>query len=192
MICHYASVKEAGGSSEVALASIFTAYSDNSLALTQDRVPCALGKEGCAPAADKKEGDGKSPLGKWPIRFVYYRPDRITPPTTQLRLVPLSPAGGWCDDPNSPHYNQPVALPFAASHEKLWRDDQVYDLIAVLGYNDDPVVPGKGSAIFLHLARENYEGTEGCVALNREHMLQLLQEADAESYICITEAKDPR
>ncbi len=115
----------------------------------------------------------------------------MDPPETALPVMALKPTDGWCDDPSSPHYNQLVTLPFEAGHEKLWRDDHVYDLIGVLGYNDDPVVPGKGSAIFLHLAREHYEGTEGCVALSRPHLLKLLQEAESESYICITDTKEP-
>ena len=84
---------------------------------------------------------------------------------------------GWCDDPAHPDYNRQVVLPFAASHEELWREDQIYDLVVVLGYNDDPVIPGKGSAIFLHLAREDFSPTEGCVACARTDLLDLLRTA---------------
>jgi L,D-peptidoglycan transpeptidase YkuD (ErfK/YbiS/YcfS/YnhG family) len=92
-------------------------------------------------------------------------------------MVALSPDDGWCDDPSSPFYNQHVKLPFAPSHEKLWRDDHVYDLIVVLGHNDDPPVAGMGSAIFAHLARPDYSGTEGCVALKLEDMQAFLHVA---------------
>ncbi len=135
---------------------------------------CALGRSGVTPALAKREGDGASPLGLWPMRQVYYRPDRLERPATLLPVEALIPEAGWCDDPASPLYNRPVLLPFAPRHETLWREDHVYDLIVVLGYNDDPVIPGKGSAIFLHLAREDYSPTEGCVACARQDLLGLL------------------
>jgi L,D-peptidoglycan transpeptidase YkuD (ErfK/YbiS/YcfS/YnhG family) len=89
----------------------------------------------------------------------------------------LSPDDGWCDDPSSPQYNQHVMLPFAPGHETLWRDDHVYDVIVVLGHNDDPPVSGMGSAIFMHLARPDYTGTEGCVAVALPDMLNFLRAA---------------
>lgn len=138
---------------------------------------CALGRSGVTPAAAKREGDGASPVGLWPMREVYFRPDRLERPVTALAVEPLTPEAGWCDDPASPLYNRPVRLPSPLSHEKLWREDHIYDLIVVLGYNDDPVVPGKGSAIFLHLARDDYSSTEGCVACARQDLLSLLAAA---------------
>jgi L,D-peptidoglycan transpeptidase YkuD (ErfK/YbiS/YcfS/YnhG family) len=126
-------------------------------------------------------------LGAWPIRYVYYRPDRVAKPETQLPVVALSPDDGWCDDPKDPAYNTHVKLPWPTSHEKLWRDDHVYDLIVVLGHNDDPVVPGMGSAIFMHLARADYSGTEGCVALGLNDLLELLREAEPGSAVEIRE-----
>lgn len=155
----------------------FTATADGSFLLNEHKVRCALGKGGVRPASEKREGDGASPAGVWPIRRVFYRPDRMTPPPSALPLTALSPDDGWCDDPASPDYNRHVKLPFAASHEKLWREDHVYDLIMVLGHNDDPPVPGIGSAIFAHLARADYGGTEGCVALALADMLAFLREA---------------
>lgn len=136
---------------------------------------CALGKAGVVAAADKREGDNRSPLGLWPIRYVLYRPD-VYPdgPRTDLPVKAIAPDDGWCDAPDDPAYNRPVKLPYPASAERLWRDDHVYDLVAVLGHNDDPPVPGLGSAIFLHLAREDYSGTEGCVALARPDIEALL------------------
>ncbi|MEM7766023.1 MAG: L,D-transpeptidase family protein [Pseudomonadota bacterium] len=135
---------------------------------------CAIGKAGIVSPDTKREGDGTSPRGTWPMRHVLYRPDRETPPETGLECIPLSPHDGWCDDPANPLYNRPVSLPFSASHEKLWRDDAIYDLIVVLGHNDDPVIPGNGSAIFFHLARPDYSPTEGCVALSRPDFLTVL------------------
>ena len=138
---------------------------------------CALGRGGVTPAATKVEGDGASPMGMWPMRQVFWRPDRLARPETALPADALIPEAGWCDDPASPFYNLPVLLPFPMSHETLWRDDGLYDLIVVLGYNDAPAVPGKGSAIFLHLARPDYSPTEGCVACAREDLLALLKTA---------------
>ncbi|MEL3890489.1 L,D-transpeptidase family protein [Ferrovibrio sp. MS7] len=149
------------------------------------RMRCALGKGGCKPALEKREGDGATPLGRWPLRLVFIRQDRVAPPRCALPLVPLDSGMGWCDDPADPAYNRPIRLPFAASHEKLWREDHVYDLIVVLGHNDDPPVPGMGSAIFLHVAREGYAPTEGCVALTREDLVALLERVSVDDALVI-------
>jgi len=111
------------------------------------------------------EGDGITPIGSFPVREIFYRADRIPKPDTRLPLRPIERDDGWCDAPDDPNYNRLVKLPYPASAEQMWREDHLYDLVAVLGYNDDPVVPGKGSAIFLHLARPDYSHTQGCVAL---------------------------
>lgn len=131
---------------------------------------CVLGKGGVRPAADKREGDGASPLGVWPIRAVLYRPDRLSLPPTTLPVRPIAPTDGWCDAADDPAYNRPVTLPYPASAERMWRDDHAYDIVVVLGHNDDPVVPGAGSAIFWHLAQPDWRPTEGCVAVSFETM----------------------
>lgn len=136
---------------------------------------CVLGKGGVRGLRIKREGDGASPLGIWPMRRVFFRPDRLAPPQTGLDLVPLAPHDGWCDDPADPLYNRPVSLPYPARHEQLWRDEPVYDLIVELGYNDDPVVPGLGSAIFLHLMHGDGRQTEGCIALDLHDLLDVLK-----------------
>ena len=153
---------------------IFTAMSDGSFRLDGRITRCALGKGGVIAAADKREGDGKSPLGAWTIRRVLYRPDKGERPKTQLPTRALERDDGWCDAPGDPAYNRAVKLPHPASAEHMWREDDVYDLVCILAHNDDPPVPGLGSAIFLHLARPGYAPTEGCVALSREDMLELL------------------
>jgi L,D-peptidoglycan transpeptidase YkuD (ErfK/YbiS/YcfS/YnhG family) len=137
----------------------------------------ALGKGGLKPAIDKREGDGASPIGVWLLRRVLYRPDKAPPPRTALPVEAIAPDDGWCDTPLDPAYNRPVKLPHKTSAERMWRDDDVYDLVVVLGHNDDPVIPGAGSAIFLHLARPDYAPTEGCVALARADLEALLAQA---------------
>jgi L,D-peptidoglycan transpeptidase YkuD (ErfK/YbiS/YcfS/YnhG family) len=112
------------------------------------------------------------------MRRAFYRPDRALAPPTRLPLQPLDPADGWCDAPDDGAYNRLVRLPYAASAERLWRDDPLYDLLIVLGYNDAPVAAGRGSAIFLHLARDDFGPTEGCIALGRADLLAVLAEAD--------------
>jgi len=139
--------------------------------------PAALGKGGFVAAERKREGDGAGPIGAWPIRRVLYRPDKGPPPKTALPVAAIKPEDGWCDAPLDPAYNRPVALPYPASAERMWRDDGLYDLVAVLGHNDDPVIPGAGSAIFLHVARPDYGPTEGCVALARADLEALLAQA---------------
>lgn len=153
---------------------IFTAYADGWMELPGRLTRCALGPAGVISAGAKREGDGATPAGLWPLRRVFWRPDRGPEPATRLPHAPLSPDDGWCDAPDDPAYNQLVKLPYPASAEPLWRDDRVYDLIVVLGHNDDPVVPGAGSAVFLHLARPDYEPTQGCVALAAGDLLHLL------------------
>ncbi len=133
---------------------------------------CALGRGGRRPK--KQEGDGVTPKGRWSIRQVFYRPDRIIRPSTALPVTPLTPSMGWCDAPSDANYNRLVSLPFSDSHEKLWRQDNLYDLVAVLGYNDRPRARGRGSAIFLHLARKGYTPTEGCIAVSQWDMLRIL------------------
>jgi len=147
---------------------------------------CAIGRNGFIGAKIKKEGDGCTPIGRWIMREVFYRPDREKPPYTALPLLPIQPNDGWCDAPDDPKYNSLVTLPYKATAEKLWRDDHLYDIVVVLGYNDDPAVPGKGSAIFLHLARPDFSPSLGCVHLSRTDLLAILSEADAKSAVLVS------
>ncbi|MEM6651985.1 MAG: L,D-transpeptidase family protein [Pseudomonadota bacterium] len=144
---------------------------------------CALGRGGIVGALQKREGDGASPLGTWRMKRVFYRPDRLQRPQTALPIVPLAKQDGWCDAPDHPLYNRPVRLPFAASHERLWRDDHAYDLVVELAYNDGPILADRGSAIFFHLAHDDYRTTQGCVAIAKEHMLRVLERVSDASAI---------
>jgi L,D-peptidoglycan transpeptidase YkuD (ErfK/YbiS/YcfS/YnhG family) len=155
----------------------FTATADGFLDLGGEKVRCALGRSGVKPAADKREGDGASPAGVWPIRRVLYRPDRGPAPATAFELQPISRHDGWCDDPKDVAYNRPVHLPYPASAEHMWMESGVYDIVVVLGHNDDPVVPGMGSCIFLHLSKPDYSPTQGCVAIARPDLEALLARA---------------
>lgn len=144
--------------------------------------PCVIGKGGARPATDKREGDGATPLGDWPVRAVLLRPGRITLAELGGRLsVPwrwIRDNDGWCDDPADSAYNRPVALPRPTSHERLAREDQAYDALVILGHNDAPPAPGLGSAIFFHQWVTGPGGapraTEGCVAVAPESMRAIL------------------
>jgi len=144
---------------------------------------CAIGRGGFS--TDKKEGDGATPVGAWKMRRLLWRADRLPRPPTGLPVAPTARTDGWCDDPLETRYNEPVSLPFGGSHERLWRRDRVYDLIVVLGYNDDPPRPGRGSAIFLHVARRDFRPTEGCVALRRADLLEVLAGATRSSRVIV-------
>ena len=140
---------------------------------------CALGRSGVKK--NKREGDGATPVGRFLLRRVLYRPDRLDKPKTNLPILPIAENEAWCDDPDYPLYNTKVTLPYPARTEPLWREDHLYDVLVVLGHNDDPVVPGAGSAIFLHVAAPDYAPTEGCVALALNDLLAVLEHADRQS-----------
>jgi L,D-peptidoglycan transpeptidase YkuD (ErfK/YbiS/YcfS/YnhG family) len=144
---------------------------------------CAVGRGGLG--LKLREGDGITPAGTWPLREVLFRPDRIERPMTALPLRAISPNDGWCEEPKDPHYNRHVTLPHPAAAESMWREDHLYDVVCVIGYNDAPVVPGKGSAIFLHLSRPDYTPTQGCVGLPREQIIRVLKDLTPESRIRI-------
>ena len=133
----------------------------------------ALGRGGVR--ADKQEGDGATPAGLLPLRRVLYRADRVAVPRAGVPREPIGPEDGWCDDPGHADYNRQVRLPHGGHCEALWRADGVYDLIGVLGWNDAPVERGRGSAIFLHVAREGFAPTEGCIALPAAELRGVLE-----------------
>ncbi len=139
-------------------------------------IRCAVGRGGIG--IKKGEGDGITPIGNWPMRRILYRADKITKPESYLSITTINENDGWCDDPTDINYNQQIKLPYDNNHtnrgyEKLWRNDNLYDLIVILGHNDSPIIKGKGSAVFLHIAKDGYLPTEGCVALAIESLLEL-------------------
>jgi len=135
-------------------------------------VRCALGRSGVS--AWKREGDGATPIGAFHPIALLYRADRLPRPRTRLPVTAIDPGAGWCDDPDDRAYNRPVRLPYPASHEHLWRKDSLYDLVVVLDYNLAPTIPGRGSAIFLHLAGADLAPTAGCIAVSPIAMRRLL------------------
>jgi L,D-peptidoglycan transpeptidase YkuD (ErfK/YbiS/YcfS/YnhG family) len=137
--------------------------------------PCALGRSGVT--REKREGDGATPAGRLGLLSVLYRADRLRRPATALPVVPITPDSGWCDDPGDRRYNRPVRLPFAGSHERLWRDDALYDIVVVLDYNFERPRPGCGSAIFLHIATAGFAPTAGCIAVSITNMRRILARA---------------
>lgn len=138
-------------------------------------IPCALGAAGIVRA--KREGDGGSPRGSLRLLGGAFRLDRLgRRPVSALPLRPTRPSDGWCDDPRDPRYNRPIRLPAPGiSAERMWRDDGLYDVVIDLGHNRGPIRPGRGSAIFLHVARPGFKPTEGCVALRLPDLLRLLR-----------------
>lgn len=161
-------------------------FADGRLVWPGGAVRAALGRGGVR--TDKREGDGATPVGCFALRRVLYRPDRLSAPATALPVAALEPDDGWCDDPGHPAYNRPVRRPFPVSHEAMWRDDGLYDVVVVLGHNDDPVVPGAGSAVFLHVARPDYAPTAGCVALALADLLRLLADCAPGDRLCVRDA----
>jgi L,D-peptidoglycan transpeptidase YkuD (ErfK/YbiS/YcfS/YnhG family) len=134
---------------------------------------CALGKAGIKKK--KKEGDNITPEGTFKIIRVYYRRNKIKNIASLIKKKEIKKKIGWCDDPVSSFYNKEIKLPSKFSHEKLYRKDNLYDLILVLNYNINPIIKNKGSAIFIHIAKKNYEPTAGCIALKKRDLVELLE-----------------
>lgn len=151
------------------------------------RFDCALGRTGVT--TDKQEGDGKTPIGSYPLRVVFYRADRVARPETAVPVRELTPTTGWSEDPARDDYNTEISVPATgaapAGIDRMTRDDHVYDITVVIGYNDDPPVKGRGSAIFMHVARPGYTPTQGCVALSESDLRAVLKRVDASSRITI-------
>jgi L,D-peptidoglycan transpeptidase YkuD (ErfK/YbiS/YcfS/YnhG family) len=154
------------------MTTIARVTADGLLRFRNEVLRCAIGKGGITAA--KQEGDGATPIGLLPLRRILWRAYRGPRPATTLPCEPIAPEDGWCDDPTHRDYNRAIRLPHTARHEILWREDGIYDVIAVLGWNDAPVQRGRGSAIFLHVARADLSPTEGCIALPERELRRVL------------------
>ncbi|ACK49313.1 conserved hypothetical protein [Methylocella silvestris BL2] len=146
-------------------------------------LPCAIGSAGVR--RDKREGDHASPAGSWRLLYGFFRADRRAPRSSALPMRATRPGDGWCDDPASALYNRQVAAPFARSFETLWRDDRLYDIVIVLDYNIHPRRKSRGSAIFLHCARDGLDPTEGCIALRPRDFRRLLPRLSTQTILTI-------
>jgi L,D-peptidoglycan transpeptidase YkuD (ErfK/YbiS/YcfS/YnhG family) len=146
-------------------------------------VPVALGRGGIK--ANKREGDGGTPKGTFRPRRLWWRADRHPRPRTFLAVRAIKPEDAWCEDPESRHYNQPVRRHRDQDGDRLKRDDHLYDFIVEIDHNSSPRIKGRGSAVFLHLARENFGPTAGCVSMTRSSMLRLLRRLGPETKIVI-------
>ena len=145
---------------------------------------CALGKAGVSKKTN--EGDNITPKGIFKIIKIYYRSDRIKKIKTLIKKIKIKKNMGWCDDPNSDFYNKQIKLPTKLSHEKLYRNDNVYDLIAVLNYNINPIIKNKGSAIFIHIAKKNLNKTKGCIAIKKKNFMHLISKIKKNTQIKIS------
>jgi L,D-peptidoglycan transpeptidase YkuD (ErfK/YbiS/YcfS/YnhG family) len=145
---------------------------------------CALGKKGIKKKV--KEGDNVTPKGKYKIIKFFYRADKLKKVETVLKKIKIKKSMIWCDDVRSKFYNKLTFLPNNHSHEKLFRNDDIYDLILVLNYNSNPVIKGKGSAIFIHVAKKKFTSTRGCIALQKKDLLNLLQNIKKNTQIKIS------
>ena len=136
------------------------------------KVKCAIGKKGIG--YKRKEGDLITPSGQYKIKYILYRKDRVKI-STKLKKKIIKKNMGWCDDPDSKYYNKLVKLPFAYKYEKLYKKENIYDLILVLNYNMNPIKKNKGSAIFIHVAKNNFRKTEGCIAIKKINLIKLVK-----------------
>jgi L,D-peptidoglycan transpeptidase YkuD (ErfK/YbiS/YcfS/YnhG family) len=158
-------------------------YRGGRLRWSRGNTAAAVGRGGVK--ADKHEGDGATPAGIYPLLSILYRPDRLAAPRSRLPVKALTSSDGWVDQSSDANYNRPVSLPYPASAEQMWREDDLYDALVVIGYNMEPIVPGAGSAIFLHIATPDFAPTAGCVAVQKEVLLGLLPRLGPGSQITI-------
>tara|TARA_B110000881_G_C18141601_1_gene301771 strand:- start:38 stop:529 length:492 start_codon:yes stop_codon:yes gene_type:complete len=147
------------------------------------KVKCSIGKRGIG--IKKKEGDQITPKGKFKVKYILYRKDRIPNLKTKLAKLVIRKDMGWCDDPRSKFYNKLVRLPFKYNFEKLYRSDNIYDIILVLNFNLNPIRKNKGSAIFIHVARKNYKRTAGCVSVSKKDLKRIVRKINKKTIINI-------
>ena len=155
----------------------------NYLTFRGDQFRCSIGRSGFSK--NKIEGDGFTPVGTFYIEHIYYRADKMENLDTKVNKIIIGESDGWCDDPSQKEYNQFIQFPFDFSAEKLYREDELYNVVCVLSYNTNPIIPGIGSAIFMHVAHDEYKPTEGCVALKQEDLIYLLSFVDKKTEIIL-------
>ena len=156
---------------------------NNRLFVEGRQIQCAIGLNGLTN--DKQEGDLSTPIGTFHFNKIYYRADKLGNKKFIINSSIINKNDGWCDDQKSDLYNQHIQFPFQGSAEHLYRDDHIYDIICVLNYNTSPVIPGRGSAIFLHIAKPGFLGTEGCVAIEKKPLIEIATNLTTDSTIVI-------
>ena len=137
------------------------------------RIKCAVGKRGIG--IKKKEGDLITPKGLYKIKFLLFRKERLKNLKTKIKKLVIKKNMGWCNDSRSKNYNKLITFPFTYGYEKLFRQDNIYDVILVLDYNINPIRKNKGSAIFIHIAKKNYKNTAGCIAISKTHLKKIIK-----------------
>ena len=147
------------------------------------KLRCAIGKRGIS--IKKREGDNKTPKGEFKLKYILYRKDRVSDLQTKLKKIEIDKNIGWCDDPKSSYYNKIIKHPFKYRYEKLWRKDNIYDIIVIIDYNLHPVTRNKGSAIFLHIAKRKYEPTAGCIAVSKKNIRLIISKINKRTKIII-------
>lgn len=156
----------------------------NGFLINQDqKYKCSIGYNGLSK--NKTEGDGCTPVGTFKLNKIMYRPDKINNFKSNLETEIIEKRDGWCDDINSELYNQKIIFPYELSAENLYRDDDLYDLICIIDYNLNPIIKGKGSAIFLHVASSDYSPTHGCVAIKKDELIEIAIKLNRDSSIQI-------
>ena len=153
------------------------------LSIADYKVKCAVGKRGIQ--IKKKEGDLITPKGRFQIKSVFYRKDRVLNFKSKIKKIPIKKNMGWCDDPKSNRYNMLVKLPFNYKTEKLYKSNNTYDIVLVLNYNMNPIRKNKGSAIFIHIARRNYKATAGCIAIQKKDMKKVIKKINKKTLVQI-------
>ena len=159
---------------------------ENYLTYNKYKVKCAIGKKGIG--FKRKEGDLITPKGKFKIKFVLYRSDRVKV-TSKLKKIAIKKNMGWCDDPNSKEYNKLIKLPFKYNYEKLYKKENIYDIVLVLNFNMNPVRKNKGSAIFIHISKNNYKKTQGCIAVKKYQLLKIIKKLKTDTSVTIVNQK---
>ena len=151
------------------------------------KVKCAIGKKGIQD--EKKEGDLITPRGKYKVKYILCRKDRVKKIRSEVRIIKIKKNMGWCDDPRSRNYNQLINLPSNYRHEKLFKKENTYDIVLVLNYNMRPIKKNKGSAIFIHVSKKNFKKTEGCVAVQKRYLLKIVKEIKKNTKVMIENQK---
>ena len=147
------------------------------------KVKCSVGKRGIGKK--NKEGDQITPKGKFKVKYILYRKDRIPYLKTKLTKLTIDKNMGWCDDPKSKFYNKLVKLPFKYNYEKLYKTNNTYDIILVLNFNLKPTRKNRGSAIFIHIATKNYKKTAGCIAVSKKNLKKIVEKINKKTIINI-------